>query len=103
MATESVQQDERPRPLRVIVPVLIVVAVVLAIGIVPRIFQQSALKADAAVEKHAVFVDVTSPEPGPHVDMLNVRGTIEAYEQTAVNARATGYAEKVLVNIGDRV
>ncbi|MGO8672489.1 MAG: efflux RND transporter periplasmic adaptor subunit, partial [Capsulimonadaceae bacterium] len=103
MAHENEHKDDAIRPLPAVIPVLIVVAIALVIGIIPRISQQSELKATAATENHAVIVDVVTPRPGPRFDVVNVPGMIEAYEQTAVNARTTGYAQRVLVNIGDRV
>jgi multidrug efflux pump subunit AcrA (membrane-fusion protein) len=76
----------------------------LLIGILPRLKQSAELAAEAAAEaKGKVAVDVARPSESPSTTLLNLPGTIEAVEQTGVNARATGYANQVLVDIGDKV
>ena len=82
----------------------IVAIILLAIGIVPRIFRSSELEASAAAEKKVLpIVEVDKATQSPRTSVLDLPGTIEPIEQTSVNARATGYAAKVLVDIGDRV
>jgi multidrug efflux pump subunit AcrA (membrane-fusion protein) len=81
-----------------------VVVVLLAIGIVPRIRQQMALnQASAQVKKSHPVVNVIKPKLTPPTNVVDLPGTIEAVEQTSVNARATGYVDKVFVDIGSKV
>ena len=104
MSTDVVHHGRSIRPIRTVVIVLIVVGASIAIGLVPRIAQEKVLKAGVDAGTHAAtVVEVTKSKTGPQSNKVNIPGTIEAWASTAVNARTTGYAEKVLVNIGDRV
>ena len=90
--------------LMTIVVGIVVVLVLLALGIIPRIRQQSAIAGDsAAVKKSHPIVNVIKPTESAATNVIDLPCTIEAAEQTAINARATGYVSKVLVDIGDKV
>jgi multidrug efflux pump subunit AcrA (membrane-fusion protein) len=87
-----------------IVGTIVIVLVLLAIGIVPRIFQQSSLNAaSAAVTKSNPIVNVIQATQSSPTNAVDLPGTIEAVEQTEISARATGYVSSVLVDIGDKV
>lgn len=89
---------------RVLIIGAVVLIVLLAIGIVPRIRQEALLGKQASAVKRALpEVDVVKPHAAPTIRAITLPGTVEAVEQTAVNARATGYVKQVFVDIGDRV
>jgi multidrug efflux pump subunit AcrA (membrane-fusion protein) len=82
----------------------VIAVILLAIGIVPRVFRYSQLQANAAAERSSLpLVDVVRPIAAATSTSLDLPGTIEPIQQASINARATGYAQKVLVDIGDKV
>jgi RND family efflux transporter MFP subunit len=86
----------------VIVLVLVLGAAVLIFGVRPRL--QSA--AELAVNADALGrtrVDVTVARHARAVDDLLLPGTLQAFVDTPIRARTSGYIDKWMVDIGDRV
>lgn len=86
--------------------ILIIVAAVLIIffGVIPREKVRADIDKQAKdrVDAHPK-VDVVKVEPSPAATELVVPGTSLAYIQAAIYARASGYLNRRLVDIGDRV
>src|ERR1700722_4364402 len=76
--------------------------VMLVMGILPRIRQQGVLAADAQEVRLPLAVIATTPTAAPEM-ALELPGDTQAIEEATVNARATGYLSKRLVDIGSRV
>jgi len=78
-------------------------ALLLAIGVVPRIRTRIELQRAAAVVAAArPVVGVTTPHPAPS-SQLALPGTTLPFRQATIYARVDGYLEQRLVDIGDRV
>ncbi len=82
--------------------VLILLVVFLALGIGPRMRQQSVLNADAQEVHGPLAVQTITPKSSSDLD-LELPGDTQAIEETTINARASGYLSKRLVDIGSRV
>jgi len=109
MSTQSPQSapDSRPAPQHrggVVRVVLLVagVAVVLAVGIVPRLNARAALQEQTAALA-VPTVQVTQPTIAPPDQTLVLPGDIEAYQQTPIFARTNGYLKAWYADIGTHV
>jgi len=109
MSTQSPQSapDSRPAPQHrggVVRVVLLVagVAVVLAVGIVPRLNARAALQEQTAALA-VPTVQVTQPTIAPPDQTLVLPGDIEAYQQTPIFARTDGYLKAWYADIGTHV
>jgi membrane fusion protein (multidrug efflux system) len=88
-------------------------AIILAAAALPALFlagylprhraQRSLAASAAAVGADAPGVAVIHPQAESNVRTLNLPGSLQALEATAVYARANGYVRRWLVDIGDRV
>lgn len=79
------------------------VAVLLAMGLVPKMNQQKQLAAESHAEADATpEVEVVSPHEAP-ADALVLPGSVQAIANTAVQARTSGYIKTLMVDIGSRV
>jgi membrane fusion protein (multidrug efflux system) len=74
----------------------------LALGIVPRVYAQRALTRQTAALAEPT-VSVMRPQPAPQMQEVLLPGDVEAFEQTPIYARASGYLKKWYVDIGGRV
>jgi len=82
----------------------VAIFLLVAIGVIPRIRQQQELSASSAAVRSALpVVELAKPQVAAAARAIYLPGTIEAVQQTAISARATGYVQKVFVDIGDRV
>ncbi len=82
---------------------LLFLALGTAIGLAPRLLRNRHLSAVAAEEARQLpTVTVVHPSADLATDLV-LPSTIEAVEQTVVNARATGFVRRRLVDIGDFV
>jgi len=73
-------------------------------GIVPRLKEQAALKAEAnAVKTSLPKVPVVPVRRAPEVTNLVLPGTTRGYQETAIYPRTNGYVKRYLVEIGDPV
>ncbi len=90
---------------RLLVAVLIIAVLVLLLaGIVPRIQQQAALKADAnAVKTTLPKVPVVAVRRAPEVTNLVLPGNTRGYQETPIYPRTNGYVKSYLVEIGQPV
>src|SRR5437879_12310613 len=89
-------------------PLLLAFAAVLGIllvaGIVPRLREQAALKAEAKVVKTSLpKVPVVPVRRAPEVTNLVLPGTMRGYQETAIYPRTNGYVNRYLVEIGQPV
>ena len=75
----------------------------LAIGILPRISQQSELKKEVKAENAVPSVEVITPKRGTAATNLVLPGSVVSLNQTTIYARSSGYLRRWLANIGDHV
>jgi multidrug efflux pump subunit AcrA (membrane-fusion protein) len=100
------RRDEQSglKPLvKVVIGIVVVFAVILIVGLYPRLTRNQQLNADAQSQTAAPIVNSVPVQAPPAFDDLDLPGDIEAAEQTAVVARASGYVKRYLVDIGDKV
>src|SRR5262249_6388947 len=85
---------------------LVVVALggALAAGLLPRLRAERARNAAAIASADAApRVTVATARPAPATSEHTLPGTAQAFRETALYARTTGYLKRWLVDIGDRV
>ncbi|HWZ49943.1 MAG TPA: efflux RND transporter periplasmic adaptor subunit [Granulicella sp.] len=83
---------------------VVVVAILLAIGIVPRVLR--AREAEGVVQASTVLlpeVIVVHPQVAPATSSLSLPGDLQPMYSASVYARTNGYIEKRLVDIGTHV
>lgn len=81
-----------------------VVAGLLAMGIAPRLRQEKKLSALAVVTKDTVTpVNVVLPHYASGSAEIMLPGSIQAVEETTINARSSGFLQHRYVDIGSRV
>jgi RND family efflux transporter MFP subunit len=94
----------RRRALRLGLLGLVGLAVLLAIGIVPRIQRHTELaEAVKATRSSALVVSVVKPTPGARTADFMLPGSIQAIQEAPIYSRVDGYLKRRLVDIGDRV
>ncbi len=92
------------RATRVVAMVVLSLAVLLAIGIIPRVQRRAELAASVRASTTAVpAVPVTTPAVAARTTELTLPGNIQAIQETALYSRVDGYLRRRLVDIGDRV
>ena len=93
-----------PAPRRRIVVGIVAAAILaaLAIGIVPRTFARRALAEQTAAMAEPT-VAVMRPQAAPEMQEILLPGDIEAFQQTPIYARASGYLKQWTVDIGAHV
>src|SRR5258708_37544646 len=99
----EVSTPPRRKPLRIAIAVL-VVALLLAIGIVPRVVRNR--EAREIVHSSTVLVPeviVIHPQLAPAQTPLSLPGNLEPMYSASVFARTNGYIEKRFVDIGSHV
>ncbi|MDF5715884.1 MAG: efflux RND transporter periplasmic adaptor subunit [Rhizonema sp. NSF051] len=82
---------------------VVVFGSLLAIGILPRISQQSELKKEVKAESAVPSVEVITPQRGEAATNLELPGSVVSLNQTTIYARTSGYLRRWLANLGDRV
>jgi multidrug efflux pump subunit AcrA (membrane-fusion protein) len=87
----------------VVVSVLLVVGGLLVAGVLPRLRRQAEVQAAGRAAEAAVVVNITKPLRSGEGGELSLPGSIQAVQQTAINARTSGYLRKWYVDIGARV
>jgi membrane fusion protein (multidrug efflux system) len=80
----------------------IVVLAASALGIVPRVLAHRALAQQTSAFAE-LTVSVMRPQPAPDLQEVLLPGDIEAFRQTPIYARASGYLNKWTVDIGAQV
>jgi RND family efflux transporter MFP subunit len=94
----------RRRALRLALLGLFGLAVLLVIGIVPRIQRHTELaEAVKATRSSALVVSVVKPTPGARTADFTLPGSIQAIQEAPIYSRVDGYLKRRLVDIGDRV
>ena len=86
-----------------IVAGLALLAVLLVMGILPRMRQKNDLIHAQTAADSAPSVEFVTPHPAPGNTDLLLPGSVQAVEQANVNARTSGYVSKRFVDIGSRV
>ena len=71
--------------------------------LLPKLHHRDTLLAEARESMGPPEVDVTRVELGSPNAQLELPGTVQAFEQTPIYARTSGYIRKRYVDIGDRV
>ncbi len=71
--------------------------------LVPRFRHKDALVEETRINAGPPPVEIASITFGTQTGKLELPGTVQAFEQTPVYARASGYITKRFVDIGDRV
>ncbi len=98
------QQKKKGSLVRIALVLLLILGVLLLIGLVPRLLHGPKLKSTARANKDITPTVNTAPvKAAAPFDALNLPGNIQAVQQTAITARATGYVQKRFVDIGDKV
>jgi RND family efflux transporter MFP subunit len=96
----ATQARARRRPIAWIAAAALLAA--LALGTVPRIFAHRALIQQTATLA-VPTVSVMRPQAAPPVQEVLLPGDVEAFQQTPIYARASGYLKKWYVDIGGHV
>lgn len=82
----------------------VLLAAVIAAGLLPRLRREQALTASVNREKSQVPIVTVAPvEPAPAHGELDLPGNTVALVETPVYARADGYVRRRLADVGDRV
>jgi len=75
---------------------LVIFGLLFVIGILPRLHRRPQLRAAAQAQKDPTpTVNVVPVQASPPTDVLTLPGNVQAAEQTAVNARASGLCQKM--------
>ena len=83
--------------------IVLALAVLFVVGLLPHLKQQSNLTVEAAqVRDEVPEVTVITPHFAPS-DSLVLPGSIQAIEETTINARTSGFVRRRYVDIGSRV
>lgn len=104
---DSPKKDEhRGRIWRLALILAVVFGVLLVIALLPRLGRNKQTKADAKSQTQAdatPTVNTVPVQPPPAFDDLSLPGNIQAVQQTAIVARASGYVKRTFADLGDRV
>jgi RND family efflux transporter MFP subunit len=94
----------RGRPLLVAGVVVVVLAGLVAVGVVPRVTRRAALRLESArAAEETLRVTVARPRRAPSTLPTSLPGSVEALRETTLYARTNGYVKRWLVDIGDAV
>jgi RND family efflux transporter MFP subunit len=103
-ASEPKRARPRVRAGRLISLGVLLLAIVAAIGLAPRLRRQAELKAATEdLAGHIATVNVVSARRASSSSSVSLPGNIEAVQVASIFARTNGYLRKRLVDIGDRV
>lgn len=101
-ATDKLRKRLRFKSAFVIAGIVVLIAVGVIAGLVPRLRQQAGLAVET--QKRALSqVSVVSPKPGQPASGLPLSAEIKPLAETPIYARANGYLKKRLVDIGSHV
>ncbi len=97
----------RPRRRSLVIVTIVAVvllAVLLAVGLIPRLHQSHEVAAEAAAALNApVMVNVVRPQPADKTFAITVPGTLRPWQEVSVFARTTGYLRKWYADISSQV
>ncbi|MFD2572365.1 efflux RND transporter periplasmic adaptor subunit [Spirosoma soli] len=92
------------KSLRVIIPLVLLIALFVFFGVLPRIKNAQELKAAADLEKNrAPIVNVVPLKHSSDTTGLTLPGQIQPYRQTPLYARTQGFLRRWYVDIGAQV
>jgi RND family efflux transporter MFP subunit len=91
-----------PRLLHAVIAAGVLIAVAAAAGLVPRLMQRSALAVETR-ELALPSVTVISPAPGKPSEGFPLPAEIKPWIEAPINARASGFLKRWLVDLGARV
>ena len=100
------KDEHKGRIWRLALILAVIFGVLLLIALLPRLGRSKQVKADAKSQTQAdatPTVNTVPVQPPPAFDDLTLPGNIQAVQQTAVVARASGYVKHYFVDIGDKV
>ncbi|HWE98128.1 MAG TPA: efflux RND transporter periplasmic adaptor subunit [Tepidisphaeraceae bacterium] len=87
-----------------VVAAALVIAVMLAVGLLPRLHQNAQLAADAqAAQNAAVPVTVVTPRRAAQTLDVRLPGSLRPWQEVSIFARTTGYLKKYYVDISNQV
>lgn len=89
---------------RIVLPLVILIAVFVFFGVLPRIRNQQELQAAAKAETtHSTLVNTVTVEALGDTNGLTLPGQIMPYRETNIYARTQGFVQRRLVDIGATV
>lgn len=92
------------RAFRIIIPLLVLMALFVVFGVLPRLKNDQALKTEADKEKNRVpIVNVVPLKHAGDTTGLTLPGQIQPYRQTPLYARTQGFLRRWYVDIGAQV
>jgi RND family efflux transporter MFP subunit len=103
---ELVRQSKKPHfhILPTIVICVLVFALLISMGVMPRLRQTKSLADHTSKEMaQAPYVSVTTAQAGPPIEEVVLPGATQAIQDTPIYARVDGYLRARYVNIGDKV
>lgn len=90
--------------LKILLPILLLVAVFVFFGVLPRIRNAQELRAEANAEKNReTMVNAVLLKQGSDTTGLTLPGQIQPYRQTLLYARTQGFLRRWYVDIGAKV
>lgn len=96
--------DDGRRKVGVVIGAAILVGLLLVVGLVPRILgSRSEAATTASPTSSLTSVNVLAVAAPAAEDSIQLPGNIDAVDQTAIVARASGYVQKWFADIGDHV
>jgi len=99
---EPVSETRPPRLGRLFFVILVLLAIGVAVGILPRLRQHAAVVAETH-ELAIPTVNLVNPAPGKAPPPLQLSGELKPLIDAPIYARATGYVRKWDVDIGARI
>jgi RND family efflux transporter MFP subunit len=97
-------QDDRPRKKIILFVAIVCVLAMIGLGLIPRLFLSRDLRNQASQQATtAANVFVTIAQASPPSTSVQLSGTMSPITEAPVLARADGYLQKRLVDIGDSV
>ncbi len=100
------KDDHKGRIWRLAAILAVIFGIIFVIAVLPRLGRNKQVKADAKSQTQAdatPTVNTVSVQPPPAFDDLTLPGNIQAVQQTAIVARASGYVKHYYADIGDKV
>lgn len=91
-----------PRLLHAVITAGVLIVVAGAVGLVPRLIQRSALAVETR-ELALPSVTVVHPAPGKPSENIPLPAEIKPWIEAPINARASGFLKRWLVDLGTRV
>ena len=98
----SPNQARSKRMVWIVCVVLLLLAVGIVVGIRSRASSEATL-ASTAVETSVPTVRVTHPSVGDQLEKVDLPGNVQAFNDTPIYARTSGYLKKWYVDIGSHV